>query len=119
MGVVAGEEPHHLVNPELLELAGALQHDSYSGPPRGARLRRVGAEHPDLTAVAAAVALHDFDGGRLAGAVGAEQREHLASGHREVQTINGPFLAVRLAQPPDHDRVTHGVHYVWPRSRPL
>ena len=45
--------------------------------------RRVEAEHRDRAAVGAAQALQDLDGGRLAGAVGAEEAEQLAAAHGE------------------------------------
>ncbi len=45
------------------------------------RSRGIVAEHRDLAAAARAVALEDLHGGRLAGAVGPEQAEHLAALH--------------------------------------
>ena len=66
--------------------------------------RRVRAEHPHLAGVAAAVALEHLDRRRLAGAVGAEQREDLAAADVEVQPVDGGGVAVALDQPPDRDR---------------
>ena len=65
---------------------------------------RVEAEHLDLARVAAPVALEDLDGRRLAGAVRAEQPEHLAGGDLEVDPAHGLDAAVRLPQAADRDR---------------
>ena len=51
---------------------------------------RVLAEHLDLAAVAVAVALEDLDRRRLAGAVRAEQAEHLAGADLEVDAADAP-----------------------------
>ena len=40
----------------------------------------------------------DFDGGGLAGAVGAQQAEALAAAHFEVEAVHGDHVFVRLAQ---------------------
>ncbi len=61
-------------------------------------LAGVVAEHRDLAAAARAVALEDLDGRRLAGAVRAEQAEHLAALHGDVDAAHGLELAVALAQ---------------------
>ena len=53
---------------------------------------------------AAAVALEDLDGGRLAGAVGAEQAEDLAALDLEGEPAHGLDRAVGLAQVGDLDR---------------
>ena len=50
---------------------------------------RVGAEHAHVTGVAVAEALGDLDGGRLAGAVRAEQGEALAGADVEVEPVDG------------------------------
>jgi CheY-like chemotaxis protein len=59
-----------------LAAAGRLRHE--------ARVERVVTEHVDVAGVGVAVALEDLGQRRLAGAVGTEQREHLASAHGEV-----------------------------------
>ena len=59
---------------------------------------RVGAEHLDVAAVTSAVALEDLDGRRLAGAVRAEQAEHLAGLDREVDPAQCLVVAVALAE---------------------
>jgi len=45
----------------------------------------------------------DLDGRGLAGAVRAEEREHLASRHLEIDVVHGDPLAVALQQPFDAD----------------
>ena len=68
---------------------GLLEHDADLLPEAALALARVVAEHRDLAGVGLAVAFEDLDHRRLAGAVGAEQREHLAAGHREVHAVEG------------------------------
>ncbi len=111
VGVEAGEVPDHLGHRQLVELAGALQHDADPGPPVGVRVGRVDAEHGDLAGVPVPVTLQDLHRGGLAGAVRAEQREHLATVHVEIHARHRHVVAVRLAQPSDGDRqlVIHGV----------
>ena len=69
------------------------------------RLRGIVAEHGDRAGVGAAVAFEDLDQGRLAGAVGAEQREHLAARHGQVHAVERAWLAVGLAQAANPDGV--------------
>ena len=52
---------------------------------------------------ALAVALEDLDGGRLAGAVGPEQAEHLAAAHLELDPANCFEVPIGLAKPTDLD----------------
>ena len=58
-----------------------------------------------MAGVGLAVAFEDLDHRRLAGAVGAEQREHLAAGHREVHAVEGGQVPVALAEAADPDGV--------------
>ena len=105
-----GYDPDH-------ELAGALQHDAHPGPPVRAGVRGVSAEHRNLARIAAPVALQDLHRGGLAGAVRAEQSEHLATAYVEVHARHRDVVAVRLAQPSDGDGqlVIHGVKCAsWP-----
>src|SRR6185436_6103893 len=107
LAVVAGEEAQHLGGSERLVHGRGLQHDADLLPPLAARERRVGAEHLHLARVALAVALEDLDGGRLAGAVGSEQAEHLTALDLEVDPAHRLERAVGLAQAADGDRA-HG-----------
>ena len=61
---------------------------SAGGWPNSATVPRVGAAEPQ----------EDVDGRRLAGAVGAEQRDDLARCDRQVDAVDGLGRAVRLAQ---------------------
>jgi hypothetical protein len=72
---------------------------------------RIEIEHPDLARVRPPVTLEDLDRGGLAGAVRAEQTEHLARVDRQRQTVDGAHAAVLLAEPGDLDgrgRRRHG-----------
>src|SRR5207248_9109109 len=106
--VVLREVVHHLAHRELVELAGALQHDADARAPGRSGVARVGTEHADLAAVAPAVPFQDLNGRGLARAVRAEQREHLAPRYREVERVDRDRGAVRFAQPPyGYRRVVH------------
>ena len=79
---------------------GLLQHDPDPRAERALAPRGVVAEHGDAAGVGAAVAFEDLDQRRLAGAVGAEQREHLAARDRQVHAVERA-VAVGLAQAAD------------------
>ena len=100
---VAGEELERLADGEQAGRLGLLEHDADPRPPRPAGARRVLAEHGDLARVALAEALEDLDGGRLAGAVGPEEGEHLALVDLEIEAAERFDVAVRLPQSPDLD----------------
>ena len=78
--------------------AAALEHDADALLQVAVALRGVVAEHAHLARRARAVALEDLDGGRLAGAVRAEQAEHLAALDLERHAAHGLDRPVRLAQ---------------------
>ena len=59
----------------------------------------VGAEHVDAAPVPLAVALEDLDGGRLAGAVRAEQREDLAGLDAEADAVQDLARVRRTSSP--------------------
>ena len=84
--------------------ASGLQHDADPLAEGVLAPRRVVTEHAHLAAVALAMALKDLDGGRLAGAVGAEQRVDLAARDLEVDAAHGLDRAVGLAQVAHRDR---------------
>ena len=88
----------------MLEQRRALQHDADLLAPGAARLLRILAQDEHLAGVTLAVALENLDGGRLAGAVGAEQAEHLARADLQVDAAQRLMRAVRLAQAGDADR---------------
>ena len=103
--VVAGEVAHRLLDGEVAEVARRSAARCRAGcATRRSAVRGVGAEHVDVAAVARAVALEDLGGRGLAGAVGAEQGEHLAAHDVEVDAVDGLRLAVRAAHAPGADR---------------
>ena len=51
-------------------------------------------------------AAHELDGGRLAGAVGPEEGEHLAAHDLQTQVVDGDLVAVMLG---DVFQLNHGV----------
>src|SRR5690606_38248904 len=61
------------------------------------------AGDPDGAGAGAAQAPQAFDGGGLAGAVGAEDPEDLALVNGEADVVHGAAAAVGLAQPADFD----------------
>jgi hypothetical protein len=63
-------------------------------------------EDPYVASVAVAEALQDLDRRRLAGAVGAEQAEHLAASDIEADVAHGGKVAVGLLQVVDLDGQT-------------
>ena len=84
---------------------------------------RVLAEHAHVSAVPPPVALEDLDRGRLAGAVGAEEREDLAGLDGEGEPVQDLALPVGLAEARDGDCAHGGRGYrrfalVLPRGRP-
>src|SRR5580692_859961 len=68
---------------------GFLQHDTDPGAPLATCLPGVGAQHADLAAGAAPVAFEDLHGAGLAGAVGTEEGEQLATEHLEAKPGEG------------------------------
>src|SRR5581483_1532743 len=96
--VVAGEQAQALAHGQDRVEGRGLEHDADAFAPRAAGALRILAEHLHVAAVARAVALEDLDGRRLAGAVRAEQAEHLAGTDLEVDPAHRLVLAVALAQ---------------------
>jgi hypothetical protein len=67
----------------------------------------VAAEDADASAGAGAQPFEDFDGGSLAGAIGAEQAEDFAGAHFEIDALDGRKAAVALAEGFHLDGVVH------------
>src|SRR5262249_2510288 len=105
VGVVAREVAYRLADGQVGEVGRGLQDDADPGPPRAAGPCRVHAEHLDLAGVAGTVPLQDLDRGRLAGAVGTEERVHLAGLDGQVDAADGDAITVPLVQSSDPDRV--------------
>ena len=100
----AGER---LARGQQVQAPGRLQHDADPVAPLEAGPLRVGAEDAHVAGVARPEPLGDLDGGRLAGAVRAEQREALAGADVEVEPVDGGPPRVGLGESPDGDRVCH------------
>ena len=95
------EEPF---DPRLLEDDADALAQSFSGA------RRVVAEDAELARVRGTVPLHDLDGGGLAGAVRAQQAEHLTATNAEVDAFQGLGFAIGLTEGPRlDDGGGHGV----------
>ena len=64
---------------------------------------RIAAQQPHAAAVGLHQAQQDADGGRLAGAVGAEEPVHLTFAHRQVEAVQRPHRTEVLGQAADFD----------------
>ena len=100
--VQRGDHGDRLADGGVVEQGAALQHraDRCRSAHRVARAR---AEDGDRAGVGPGEAEQHVDGGRLARAVRAEQRHHLARRDHQVDPVDGADLAVVLAQAGQHD----------------
>ena len=80
-----------------------LEHDADPLAERALAAAGVEAEDAHVAGVGAAVAFEDLDERGLAGAVRAEQREHLAAADLEVDAVERLHAVVGLAQAADAD----------------
>src|SRR5713101_6617254 len=101
--VVAPVELDGLLDRQERFDAGLLQHDADALEQRPLPAGGIVAQDTDLAGVGLPVALEDLDGGRLAGAVGAEEGEDLAPRNFEVDAPHRRNVAVRLLQALDDD----------------
>jgi hypothetical protein len=106
---------HHVVDhAQVVRQREVLMHHADAGSERGARVarRQRGAADLDAAGVGAVVAEQDRHQCRLAGAVLAEQRQHLALGQRERDRIVGDERTEALgdARQAQHRRSTGVVH---------
>jgi hypothetical protein len=74
---------------ELIGQPLALRHIADALEILGSELEGRGTEHGDVTAVGPQDVHQHTDGGGLAGAVGADQREHGAFGHAQAEVFDG------------------------------
>jgi hypothetical protein len=86
---------------------GLLRRQADRGTHLVRRARHVVAGHAGRACVGGEERGEDADGGRLPRAVRAEQREHLAPAHAQVQAVQDAGVAERLRQPLDLDCVCH------------
>ncbi len=98
-----GDQPQHLVGPDAGVGTAALRHHADARAQCGTLGHGVEAEHADGARVRGAEPLADLHGGRLAGPVRAEQRQHRALGQVQVQVVDRGGVAVALDQPGDVD----------------
>ena len=112
--VVAAVEVDGLLHREERFDARLLEHDADALQQRPLPAGRIVAQDPDFAGVGGAVALEDLDGGRLAGAVGAEEGEDLTPCHFEIDAPHGLDVTVGLLQALDDDgrRVLHGGEHI-------
>ena len=99
VGVVAGEVPHHLGRPSARRRRWRPAARCRSGPASRARRCRGRRRAPRPRRRPPAVALQDLHGRGLAGAVRAEQREHLAVLDVEVDAVDAARPPYRLLSP--------------------
>ena len=102
--VESRREVEHFARRQSLHRRAALEHDPDASVELAALTLGVVAEHGDLTCVALAVALEDFDQGRLAGSVGSEERVDLSGIDLQVDGIDGGDRSVSLGDAADADR---------------
>src|SRR5580658_9383535 len=102
-GIVARVQLEALAHAEAGLGLRFLQDDPDPGPPTRRRAPRILTEHLDFATTRPAEALEDLDRGRLAGAVGAQEREDLAAVDVEVDPADRLVAPVALAQAPDRD----------------
>ena len=89
VGGVGGHQVEHLAGPGRGIAAAALQHHADARPQPRVVGDRVQPEHLDGAGVGADEPLAHLHRRGLAGAVGAQQREHLGGVHLEVEVGNG------------------------------
>lgn len=116
--VERGEVGEQLADGGGGRLACVLQHDAQARLPVQAAAMRIDTEHADVAARAIAVSLEDLDDGALAGAVGSEQGEGLASPDVERHAAQRLEPApVGLPQVVDaHDGFAHEPSLAAPRA---
>jgi hypothetical protein len=99
--VQGGDHADGLADGGVVEQGAALQHRADGAG--GDRLVRLRAEHRDGAGVGSGEAEQHVDGGRLAGAVRAEQRDHLARRDHQVEAGDRVDVPVALAEAGEHD----------------
>ena len=98
VAVATAIELDHLADRELGLDARRLQDDADAVAEVTAGVRGIDPQHFDRPRRGGPVSFEDLDGGRLAGAVRAEQGVHLAGIDRETQAVDRVHLAVVLVE---------------------
>ncbi len=85
----------HLANRQERLHREFLEHDTEltTQSLAGATVAGIDSQHPHLARVAAAKTLENLDRGRLARAIGTQQREHLPGLNLKAHPVNGPAPA--------------------------
>jgi hypothetical protein len=97
------EQRHGLADPQAIGQGRALQLAADQLPHAVRVAHRIESEHAHGPGVGPAQSLDALDRGRLAGAVGPDEAEHLAGGEIQVEPVDGHAVAVRLGQSADGD----------------
>src|SRR2546427_11905272 len=101
------EEPrpvrYHLSRAQSIKGFEVLGHDADPLPDPTVPGRNLHAEDAGLALGQVAEPLEDFDGRRLAGAVGAQEGEHLAPVHFEGDSVDGGDVRLPLDESADLD----------------
>jgi hypothetical protein len=114
----AAEQPHGLLDRELVGELRLLELNSKALLERSGVGFPAQAEHLDIARVACREAFADLDRGGLARAVRPEQAEALAGSHLEIEAVHGDDVLVRLAQIANaQHRSWHPVHLLQYESR--
>ena len=104
-GTFSREQRDGFVDAQPVGQGGVLQLAAEHGAQSLGVAHRITAEHAQHAGVGPAQSLDAFDGGGLAGTVRADQADHLAGAHVEVESVDDDPLAVGLAEPSDGDDV--------------
>ena len=102
------EPPDHLeiLEPGQVLVDGrVLAREADLGPQRGGVALHIEPGDPGRSRIGLEQGGEDPHRGGLAGAVGAQQAEHTARAHGEIDAVEGPNRAVRLLEPLDNDRI--------------
>src|SRR6185437_10666641 len=105
-GALGAEQLERLGHPQPVGQRGRLELAAHQRPKLLGLCYRVEAQHPQPSVIGLAQPLNALHGGRLAGAVGADQADDLAGGDVEVKPVHYHPGPVRLAE------TSHG-HYLW------
>ena len=101
------EEGDVLVDRQIAVEREPLREVANVGRHRPVLLDRIASEHADVSSIGPQQAARHPDRGRLPGAIGANQAEHLPRLDRERDVVHGTHLAVALADAVERDGCRH------------
>ena len=111
--VVIAVHADYFADREVRVDAARLQNDAQALAKVGAAVGWIDPEHSDVARTALPEPFEDLDRGRLARAVGPEQRHHFSLRNREIDATHRFDVVVAFAKVVHCDRVGHG----WQRYR--